>query len=282
MTRLLAAVLLGSVLFVAVGARAQSRNPLIAQGSQQVDDLEFDQALQTLSAALVRSGNTPADSATIYRLLAFTYLALGRQEEATGAYRSLLGLQPDFQPGADVAPRTRTFFAAVRTQWEADGRPGVATAAAAPVTIRHRSPPQAVRHTAVTLDATLEDPDHRVARVVLAYHQGSSAVFTRADCERTEEGYRATIPADAVAPPLVEYYFEALDGAGLPVAARGDAAAPLRIAVPAPGGAGIAGEWWFWTLIGVAVAAAIVIPIVYVASQPPSGPAQGTFILHID
>ncbi|MCZ7682713.1 MAG: hypothetical protein M5U28_29525 [Sandaracinaceae bacterium] len=66
------------------------RNPLIARGQQEYDELRFEEALQTLSAALVRSGNSRQQQALVYRLLAFTYLALGREEEASGAYRSML------------------------------------------------------------------------------------------------------------------------------------------------------------------------------------------------
>src|SRR5687768_6871542 len=79
-------------------AAAQRRNPLISQGQVQFDDLRYEEALQTLSAALIRSGNSNEDKATIYRLLAYTYLALGREEEAEGAYRSLLAIMPDYQP----------------------------------------------------------------------------------------------------------------------------------------------------------------------------------------
>src|SRR5262245_42324203 len=104
-------------------AHAQ-QNPLIATGQQQYDDLRYEEALQTLSAALVRSGNSPEQQATIYRLLAFTYLALGRPEEASGAYRSMLPLDPSFEPGEDISPRMREFFARVRQEWETAGRPG--------------------------------------------------------------------------------------------------------------------------------------------------------------
>jgi signal transduction histidine kinase len=77
------------------------------------------------------------------------------ERQLTGAYRSLLGLRPDYEPGSDVSPRFREFFAGVRTQWEADGRPGLP--APAPVSIEHTSPPQADRGNEVELTATYED-----------------------------------------------------------------------------------------------------------------------------
>lgn len=268
-----------AVSLFAAPAFAQGANPLIERGVTEYEDVRFEEALQTFSAALVRTGNTPTDLATIYNYLALTYLALGREEEATGAYRSLLGLSPDHQPGSDVSPRFREFFARVRTEWEADGRPGLPPPA--PVSIAHRSPPQAERGTEVELEATLDDPDRRVASLVLAYRQGTNAVFTRVEMTRSASGpYVATIPGDAVSPPLVEYYFEAIDGAGLPLAARGDVAAPLRIAVPAPGG-DIASEPLFWVGIGggaLVVAGAIILGVV-LGSQ--GGAQEGTLVFTI-
>jgi len=272
----LVAIAAAALVSWAVPAGAQHRNPLIAAGSEQYDDLRFEEALQTLSAALVRSGNTDRDKATIYRLLAFTYLALGREEEAEGAYRSLLAYDPDFDPGSNAAPRIRAFFSAVRERWEADGRPGITPPA--PVTIRHRSPPQADRGEPVELRAEIDDPSGRVASVVLAYRQGSEDVFQRLDTRFADGAYTAVITGDDIRPPLVEYYFEGLDASGLPVASRGDVAAPLRIAVPAPGGSSILTQWWFWVgaavLIGGAVTAGILL-------SGGGGTEQGTFVITV-
>jgi len=284
MLRGLAACAIALGAFLLAPAAVEAQNPLIEQGQSQYDELRFEEALQTLSAALVRTGNSPSDYATIYRILAFTYLALGREEEASGAYRSMLPLAPDYEPGQDVAPRTREFFDGVREQWEADGRPGIASPAtgSATVEIQHRSPPEAERETEVELSAELEDPGGAVDQLVLAYRQGTSAVFTRLNTVRQPDGvYTATIPADDVAPPLVEYYFEAIDAQGLPIAARGDVAAPLRITVP--GGGNVLEEWWFWTIIGVVVAGGIVAAVV-IADQvsQTSEPATGTFVITVE
>ena len=272
-------------LAVAPAAAQQRANPLIRQGQQQYDDLEFEQALQTLSAALIRAGNSASQNTTIYRLLAFTYLALSREEEAAGAYRSLLAIEPDFVPGADVAPQTRSFLERVKTAWDAEGRPGFQTRPPAPVTVRHRSPAQAERGTEVALEATVDDPDNRVRSLVFAYHQGASEaedreVFRRIDGVRDGSTYRATLPADAIAPPLVEYYLEALDANGLPVAGRGDVSAPLRIAVPAPGGSIFASPW-FWIITGVVVAGAVITTVLLVGGGS-SGPQPGTFVIDIN
>ena len=257
--------------------RAQT-NPLIERGQSEYDELRYEEALQTLSAALVRSGNSRSDLAQIYRLLAFTYLALGREEEAAGAYRGMLPLDPEYQPDQSIAPRMRAFFEEVQQQWDSEGRPG--SGPPPPVEIQHRSPAEWEREQPVPLAAQIDDPARRVAQLVLAYRQGTDAVFTRLDTQLADGEYTATIPGTDVAPPLVEYYFEALDANGLPIAARGDVAAPLRIAVPEPGG-NVAEEWWFWTLIGGQVAGGVVAAIV-IADQVSTGPQTGTFVITID
>lgn len=280
--RFLAGLALAALFSFALTGAAAAQNPLIDRGISEYEEVRFEEALQTFSAALVRSGNTSEDLATIYRYLALTYLALRRNEEATGAYRSLLGLRPDYEPGSDVSPRFREFFAGVRTQWEADGRPGLP--APAPVSIEHTSPPQADRGNEVELTAALDDPDHRVESLVLAYRQGTNAVFTRLDCTRSGAGvFVATIPGDAVSPPLVEYYFEAVDRNGLPVAALGDVDAPLRIAVPAPGG-DIVSEPLFWVGIGggvVVAAVAIGLGVYFGTMGGGGGPDTGTLVITI-
>ncbi len=184
--------------------------------------------------------------------MALTYLSLGRSEEAEGAYRSLLGIEPEFDPGDNVSPRFREFFSGVRERWEADGRPGVATAPPTPIEIVHASPAQADPGAEIPLTATIQDPQGRVSGLVLAYRQGTSDVFRRLDCDFRDGAFVAVIPGEDVAPPLVEYYFEAVDGAGLPVAARGDVAAPLRIAVEGPSNS-VLTKWWFWTIAVVVI-----------------------------
>ncbi len=275
---LIVSLVASSLALSSVASAQNGNNPLIQQGQELYDELRYEEALQTLSAALVRAGNTDQDKAVIYELLSLTYLALGREEEAAGAYRSLLALDPEHQPGADVSPRFRTFFATVYEQWVADGRPGGQPPA--PVTIRHRSPPESERETEIPLTAEVDDPSGRVARLVLAYRQGTDDVFRRVDTERREGVYHATIPAEAVAPPLVEYYFEGLDDTGLPVASRGDVAAPLRVAVPEPGGS-VFTKWWFWVAAVAIVGAAVLIPSIYIANQSGNAAEQGTFVISI-
>jgi hypothetical protein len=69
-----------------------------------------------------------------------------------------------------------------------------------------------------------------------------------------------------VKPPLVEYYLLAVDQTGLPLASRGDAAAPLRIAIPAPEGGSVFASPWFWVPVGVAVVGGAIATAIIVSN----------------
>jgi len=220
--------------FVAFAQQRPSQD-LIARGRTLFDDQQYEESIQTLSAALVRPNNTREQKVEIYRLLALNYITLNRKDEAESAVRGLLSLSPDYALPQTESPRFRDFFAAVRQKWEAEGRPGLvkeSEAPPAPVTMRHSSPSQAESSTQVDLSAHLDDPQHRVVAVRLFYRHGSHGTFEESDASLDGSDVRATIPKDAVRPPLVEYYLQGFDKGSLPVVSRGDASAPLRIPVP--------------------------------------------------
>lgn len=217
------------------GAPAQQQD-LVARGQALFEDQQYEESVQTLSAALLRPSNTKAQKIEIYRLLALNYITLNRKEEAESAVRGLLVIEPEYQLPPSESPRFRDFFTAVRAKWEGEGRPGIVkeTEPPKPITLRHSSPSQVEPGATVELSTRLEDPDHRITQVRLYYRTGSKGKFEEIEAPIDGGRARATIPGTAVKPPLVEYYFQGFDKGGLPVVARGDASAPLRIAVPEP------------------------------------------------
>jgi hypothetical protein len=217
------------------GAPAQQQD-LVARGQALFEDQQYEESVQTLSAALLRPSNTKAQKIEIYRLLALNYITLNRKEEAESAVRGLLVIEPEYQLPPSESPRFRDFFTAVRSKWEGEGRPGIVkeTEPPKPITLRHSSPSQVEPGATVELSTRLEDPDHRITQVRLYYRTGSKGKFEEIDAPIDAGRARATIPGTSVKPPLVEYYFQGFDKGGLPVVSRGDASAPLRIAVPEP------------------------------------------------
>jgi hypothetical protein len=217
---------------------AQPAKDLIQRGRDLFDAQQYEESIQTLSGALVRPDNTIEQKIEIDRLLALGHITLGHKEEAENFVRALLSLQPAYELPKTESPRFRDFFAAVRARWESDGRPGVVTeqTPASPVTLKHTSPSEAAAGTEVALTASVGDAGHRATAVRLFYRTGSRGKFTESTAQYSpgDGGVRATLPPSAVRPPYVAYYLLVTDAAGLPLAASGDADAPLRIPVPEP------------------------------------------------
>ena len=255
---------------------ARPQQDLIARGQALFDDQQYEESIQTLSGALVRPSNSKAQKIDIYRLLALNYITLNRKDEAEAAVRGLLSIEPSYELPKSESPRFRDYFATIRQKWEAEGRPGLVTEAQAappPVTMKHASPSQIDAGTQVDLTATLDDPASRVVDVKLFYRTGSQGRFEEEAATIDDERVSASIPPGAVKPPLVEYYLQGFDKGGLAVVSRGDAAAPLRIAVPEPS------KGWILPVAiggGVVVAGAILggLALAGVFKSSPSGGGQ--------
>jgi hypothetical protein len=251
---------------------------LIVKGQLQFEEQQYEESIQTLSAALLRPSNTPAQKVEIYRLLALNYITLGRKDEAENAVRGLLVQQPDYEIPAKESPRFRDFFAQARAKWEAEGRPGITKEEPVqkPVLLKHGSPAQVEAGTNIELRARLEDPEGRTGSVKLYYRSGGKGEFADARAEVDGASVKATIPAAANKPPVVDYYFEVLDGSGDILTTRGDQNSPLRIAVPDSSGKG----WVLPVAIGGSVlgAAAIVgvLALAGVFKSSSSGGGGGT------
>src|SRR5262245_41588052 len=91
-------------------AQGKSATTLIQRGADLFDDQQYEESIQTLSAALVRPGTSAAEKIEIYRLLAYNYITLKRTEEADAAVRGLYVLDETFTLPSTESPRFREFF----------------------------------------------------------------------------------------------------------------------------------------------------------------------------
>lgn len=252
---------------------------LIDKGHDQFDDQRYEESIQTLSGALVTPGNTKEEKIEILRLLALDYITLDRKEEAEGAVRGLLVVQPNYQLPDSESPRFRDFFAHVRSKWVAEGRPGLVTETTPkrPAIIKHQTPEEAEAGHTLELRARVEDPDKQATRVDLYYRAGSKGSFTKIGTRFSKGAVQVQVPGSSVKPPLIDYYFEAVDDSGALVATKGDSSAPLRVAVPEE-----KGGWVLPVAIGGGIlgAAAIVgglaLAGVFKGSSPTPNPGPGT------
>lgn len=241
---------------------------LIQRAAELFDDQQYEESIQTLSAALLRPGSSIKEKTEIYRLLAYNYITLKRAEEADAAVRGLYVLDESFSLPANESPRFREFFDATKKKWIEEGKPGKAgstgsePAATNAIKITHASPAEVPPGTQIKLSGSIDDPNGRVRGVQLAYRAGAKGKFVIVAGTYTLGKFNAQIPAKEVKSPLVEYYLEAVDNGGLPIASRGDAAAPLRIVVPEPQKSSIFSSAAFWVPVGVVVVGvAVGVPV---------------------
>ncbi|HEY4116623.1 MAG TPA: tetratricopeptide repeat protein [Byssovorax sp.] len=268
------AIALGLHVAIAPLAYAQPRatsTSLIQRGSALFEDQQYEESIQTLSAALVRPGTSFKEKTEIYRLLAYNYIILKRTDEADAAVRGLLVLDERFTLPPTESPRFRDFFDNTKKKWEAEGKPGRETAAAAgkTIAITHTPPVEIAPDTAIRLSGSVEDPDSRVKAVQLAYRTGAKGKFITVPATYTLGAFTTQIPPAAVKPPLVEYYVQALDQGGLPIGSRGDAATPIRVVVT--GSSSVLASPWFWVPVGLAAAGGVVLTVVLLTKSSSSG-----------
>ena len=108
-------------------AQGKTTTTLIQRGGTLFEDQQYEESIQTLSAALLRPGSSEAEKIETYRLLAYNYIILKRTEEADAAVRGLLVLNEAFSLPPTESPRFRDFFDATRKKWADEGKPGVVT-----------------------------------------------------------------------------------------------------------------------------------------------------------
>jgi hypothetical protein len=275
------ASLAGSIVLATSTSWAADQKPsaaaqkLIDQAKKAFDDASYDESLQLLSAALLKLDIVDDQRIEAYRLLAYNYILLKKEDAAKSAAYKLYALNEDFELSKGESPRFREPFAKWKQQWIDDGRPGKAAATAKPpatVTIKH-SPPAEIEHDkSVAITGDVQDPDHRVAKIVMHYRPSSDSKFQTVEAKLALGGFQVNIPGSAVQPPLVEYYLEAIDDAGLPIAGRGDTEAPLRIVVKGEEGGSIFGTWWFWTGTAAVVVGGVLGAILLTRKSSSTGP----------
>lgn len=280
----------------AAAEQIETDNELLREGLALYDELEYERAIEALSAALLEPGNDITEQRAIFRTLGIVYVLLGRETEARLALMRLLCVDREFTFDEMTSPRIRSVFDRVRAEWEAGGRPcpepeRVEPSTPAAVELDHESPAAARPGEALELSVTASDPELRIAGVVLHFRASGEASFNEVPAEMDAPGrFSAAVPADAVRAPAAEYYFRAVDEAGATLASVGTARAPLRVPVsesaPATGGGGgssILRSWWLWTIVGVVVAGvAIGVPLgVVYGGGGPEPEERGTLTITV-
>jgi hypothetical protein len=261
---------------VAWAQKGVSTQKLIDDAKAKFDDQQYDESIQKLSAALLRPDATKAQKIEVYRWLAYNYIVLKQDDSAKTAVYALLALDENYELPKTESPKFREPFAKYTKQWNDDGKPGVQKEekAPAPVSLKHSPPAEVPHDQSIAISGTIEDPEHRVAKISLFYRTGSSGKYNEVPTTNELGSFKVNIPGSAVKPPIIEYYVQASDKGGLAIATRGDAETPLRIAVQGEQSGSIFGTWWFWTGTGAVVAGGILAGVL-LSKKSDNGPGGG-------
>jgi hypothetical protein len=265
--------------------KGSSTEKLIKDGKEKFDEGQYEESIEKLSAAILKQDITKDQKIEALRLLAYNYIVRNQEDSARAAAYQIYSLDEDFELGKKESPRFKEPFVKFKKQWVDEGKPGKVKPAEKPpasVAIKHSPATEVPHDSSIAISGSFEDPDKRVAKISLFFRAGTSGKFTSIDASVTGTTFSSKIPAVAVKPPLVEYYLEAFDEGGIPIANRGDADTPLRVAVAGDSGS-IFGTWWFWTGATAVVAGAVVggILLSRKSSSTNSGPPTSTVTITI-
>ncbi len=223
-------------------------NPHLSRARELYEDLQFDEAASTLQRAIEYANNCRWDLGEIYRLKAFVDAVNGERERCHRDFEIFLALNPDYEMPPDVPPKIRHCF---------DDAKAVAPSRRE-LGLEHEVAPKVQPNAPVALKVRVIDPLRLVDQVKVHFRREGVKIFTTVSA-RADENVSVVIPALAVPPDpegyRMEYIVRAVDRWGGVLAEQGTPRRPLRFEVDegSLGGDGVVGQWWFWTLIGLAV-----------------------------
>lgn len=222
---------------------------------------------ERLAVRALRQGSRDLDETTrLYELIGYARALLGRPAEAEQAYLRLLAIEPDRPVDPSLSPRLRPPFFEARGFWAA-----TTNRLGARVTLVDRSNPHFNLH--------LSDPLSMAGSIAFHYRPAGASEYTTV--ERPVSGV-VRIPAEGIGEvPTVEYYLEVLDPHRNTIVSEGRAVAPSELPNPRrpvedPGdgtgedGGSVFESPWFWGVVGVLAAGALVAGGILLFYEPPT------------
>jgi hypothetical protein len=239
-------------------ARAESRDPL-ASVRESIRSFEYEEAIEQARAISADPSAPAARRLEALALSGAVHLLQRQQDEARRVFERVLTFDPGYRlTDPDLPPRVLAFFEEVRQAAEP----------ASPVTLAVDAPAEgSVPGGDVRVSATLAGPTDGVDRVVLNVREGGEADYEQVELEGTGAEYSTDLPTPA-ARRGYEIYVEVIAASGTVLASEGSEEQPIFVeplvgatTEPArpPEDPGRHGgrwytSWWFWTIVGVAVA----------------------------
>jgi tetratricopeptide (TPR) repeat protein len=261
------AALLALMLTAAV---PDSRAVDLEEGNQQLkeakilyDNLQYDEALTKLKAALKQKNLRKSEVVDIYRYMGSIYIIKGQKENATRAFELLIKVEPNYEMNPLLtSPKILDFFNKVKEQVRSREQ----------VTLKHTPLQEVPAGERIELKAYVVDSQNRLDKLLVYFRKRGDPEFSSVDMaiEGGAAGGAKTfigfIPflwslTDEVE-LFVDYYLAGVDKNGRWVANMGNPKQPLTFRINLLEGKLPEGvrrtpllkAWWFWTLVGVGAA----------------------------
>jgi hypothetical protein len=239
--------------------------PSLKAAEQLYLDAQFAQSILTLDKLLRTDINDDQrKQAEFYTALNF--LALGNEQRATAAFQELLDLDPEFQLPTFTSPSVRSFYARVKSTYK------IIPA------ITHTPPSTLDASQGARIQVALKRMRKGYEPKLFFRAQGTP-YFSNVDLVKgSGDTYVATLPSALLLKPesyTLEYFVVVTEGTDTPIAQLRNPQSPFSVAVSVPSSLEskpVVKRWWFWTIIGGAVAVAGGTVAAILLTRPQANP----------
>ena len=222
----------------------------LEMGIEQYRRGDFDAAVRTLAQAAIALEKDTPHAARAHLYLGFSMVALGQEPQAEAEFERALQLDEKVD-ASSASPKIREAFQKVARRVARSKKdtepPDVQTVTAFPVN----------EGAAVDFLVEASDPSG-VAAVRVQYRiRGGKTWGVLPLTPSSPTQFSGSLPPLAALPPGIEYFVEAWDRAGNGPSRLGTAEKPRFVEVRAGAPKDTAHfyeRWWFWTVVGAAVA----------------------------
>jgi hypothetical protein len=259
----------------------QSHEESLRQARELLDHQEYERVLG-VTDPLSQDEAAPASiRVTAMELSGVAHLLLRRQSQAQRVFEALLALDPGHSlSDPSYPPRISEFFNMVRES--------LGEVSAAPVELEGEPPQGVGAGEPIELAVRIATGRERVERVVVLLRAAGDEDYQERAMDCVAEGaceLNVEAPAET---GTMELYVEARAPSGHPLGGIGTATAPLNITIEELGTEADPGTtepppprpwyatWWFWTAVGVGVAAVVGGVTAGVLLYEPPEPEAGT------
>jgi hypothetical protein len=252
----------------------QAIETYLDRGRQLFDEQEYAAAIQALTPVTRDVRATRAQRLRALELIALAQFIRNDQGAARATFERILDIDPGYQlRDTSGSPHIRAFFDHLKKQLIPNFDPS------AGADLEYAAPTAASAGKPVELEV-------RVTRgnvfdlVVATRHQGELSYALTPLAPRGDNRWRARIrPSPSSRPYVLEYYVEARDAGGAPIARIAAPDQPLEIAL-APGGSDGGPRPWYSRWYVIAGGAALAAGIGGVVVAATRGPDPGTLPPH--